>query len=553
MRVLWFAAAAVVLFGCNKQKLAPDEGSDKPSLSMATDGLWQDMGPVEVDGFTNAIESVTVNGASVPIEGDGFVAEVGVGRGVTLIEAIGTDARGDTYFARQGVLAGEFQDPNPPISDALTIRLNRSGLQEATDLVGGLIDPVALTAGVTALNPIYQDAYGVFGWDAVTIQADLVDIGFDPLIITSNPSPGVLAVEVVIPNIEVLTNATGEVVAIDFDQDVYVGADNAIITADLTVGVVNGQLDIQLIDPVVQLDGFWYDVSLLPGDIESFILVDTIRSTIEDMLVAKMDEMLPALLADTLGGLDISFDLELLGTQISIAATFADASIDAQGIQLTTDIMVNVPPAIDKPWVGYLGAPAAPAAPPMLDDIGLSVSDNLLNNTFFQVWRGGMLSLDLDSERGELEPVLLAQLGATNAARVKVDANLPPVLIDRDGKAQVQLTELDVRIDTPGGDNGEYIDLSVTAFIELELSIVDGNLTLELGTPDLILDVRDSDWGASNNSITNLLADQLPIGALLLLLGDIEFPLPSLAGISVNSGDAWRESSGVYTTVAIDL
>ena len=553
MRVLWFAAAAVVLFGCNKQKLAPEDGSDKPSLSMVTDGLWQDMGPVEVDGFTNAIESVTVNGASVPIEGEGFVAQVGVGRGVTLIEAIGTDALGDTYFARQGVLAGEFQDPNTTIDDALTIRLNRSGLQAATDLVGGLIDPVAITAGVTALNPIYQDTYGVFGWDAVTIQADLVDIGFDPLIISSDPRPGVLAVEVVIPNIEVLTNATGEVVAIDFDQDVYVGADNAIISADLTIGVVNGQLDIQLINPVVELDGFWYDVSLLPGDIESFILVDTIRSTIEDMLVAKMDEMLPALLADTLGGLDISFDLELLGTQISISADFADASIDVQGVQLTTDIAVTVPPAIDKPWVGYLGAPAAPAAPPMLDDIGLSVSDNLLNNTFFQVWRGGMLTLDLDSERGELEPVLLAQLGATNAARVQVDANLPPVLIDRDGKAQVQLTELDVRIDTPGGDNGEYIDLSVTAFIELELSIVDGNLTLQLGTPDLILDVRDSDWGASNNSITNLLADQLPIGALLLLLGDIEFPLPSLAGISVSSGDAWRESSGVYTTVAIDL
>ncbi|MEZ4317263.1 MAG: hypothetical protein R3F61_07155 [Myxococcota bacterium] len=553
MRVLCLAAAAFTFFGCHKQELAPGVDPDQARIEMHTDGLWQGMSSVRVEGFAQGMEQVSVNGADVELDQGQFVTQVTPQRGVNLIEAVGKDARGDSYFVRQGVIAGDFQDPDARVDDALTIRLNRGGLFAATDMVGGLIDPVAISSSVTALNPVYSDSYGVFGWDAVTVQADLVDVGFSNPIITPDPKPGVLEVEVAIPNVEVHANVTGDVVGIDFDEDAWIGADNAVITANVTVAVVNGRLELQVIAPTVQLDGFWYDVSLIPGDIESYVLVDTLRGVVEDLLVGKLEEMLPPLLESALGGLDVSFDLELLGKQVSIAAFFADASIDAAGIELTTDVAVNVPGSTDKPWVGYLGAPAAAAQPSMADDIGLSVSDNLLNSVFFQVWKGGMLSLSLDSARGELEPVLLSQLGARDAARVFVDAQLPPVFVEKQGKAQVQLTELMVRVETPDGENGEYLDLAVTAFVDLELSIVGGNLTLDLGSPDVVIDVRDSDWGASNNAISNLLADQLPIDALLILLGDISFPLPSVAGITVMTGDAWRETSGVYTTVGIDL
>ncbi|MCB9679776.1 MAG: hypothetical protein H6737_32015 [Alphaproteobacteria bacterium] len=553
MRILCLAAAALSLFGCHKQQLAPDAESQDPGIQMSTNGLWQSAGAVHVEGTAQGLESVTVNGVGTAIADGAFATDIQAARGVNLIEAIGQDARGDTYFVRQGVLAGEFRDPNANIADALTIRVNRSGLLHATNMVSDLIDPVAISSGVTALNPIYSDSYGVLGWDAVTVEANLVDIGFGTPYITPDPRPGVLLVEVAIPNLEVHANVNGEIVGIDFDEDAWIGSDSAVISANVLVGVTNGQLDLQVVAPTVQLNGFWYDVSLIPGDIESYILVDTIRGALEGILVEKLEEMLPSLLGDALGGLDISFQTEVLGKQISIGATFADASIDAAGIQLTTDVAVSVPVGNDKPYVGYLGAPSAVAQPSMADDIGLSVSDDLLNSVFFQVWRGGILSLSLDSTKGEIEPIMLAQLGARDVAKVYVDAQLPPVIVQKNGEAQVQLTELAVRVETPGGENGEYLDLSVTAFVDLQLSIVNGNLTLDLGTPTLVLDVRDSDWGADNNAITNLLADQLPIQALLILLGDIEFPLPTVAGIGVNNGDAWRESSGVYTTVGINL
>jgi hypothetical protein len=553
MRTLYVAAATLLFVGCQKQQLAPEPEPEAAELRMSTDGLWQGAS-AQVSGEARGMESVEVNGEGVAISGGTYATQVPLERGVTLIEAVGIDTRGDTHFVRQGVLSGEFQAPDQQIGDALTIRVNRTGLNKATELVGGLIDPVAISAGVTAINPVYEDSYGVLGWDAVNIRADIVDVAFDTPVITPDPKPNLLEVEVAIPYIEIQANATGDVVGIDFDQDVWIGADAAVISANVLVGASNGDLVLDVVQPTVELQGFWYDVSLIPGDIESFVLVDTLRGTIEGMLVTQLDEMLPGLLEGALAGLDISFDTELLGTPVSISADFAAATVDTAGIELVTDVNVAVPQRSDKPWAGFLAAPAvAMPAPSQADDIGMSVSDDLLNNVLFQVWRGGLLNMELDSAAGDIDPALLGQLGATGEARVILDANLPPVLIERGGATQVQLTELGVRIETPNGENGEYLDLSVTAFVGLELAIEEGVLKLELGDPNVIVDVRDSDWGASNNAITNLLADQLPIDTLLLLLGDIEFPLPSVAGISVNSGEAWRDQSGVHTAVGINL
>ena len=553
MRTLYVAAAAVLLFGCQKQQLAEVPEDPAPELQMSTDGLWQSSN-VRVTGLARGMDALTINGQSVTITESAYDTQLPLERGVNLIEAVGTDSRGDTHFVRQGVLSGEFHAPDQQMGDALTIRVNRSGLNKATALVGSFIDPAVISNSVTAINPVYDDSYGVFGWDAVNIQANLVNVGFDVPIITPDPKPNLLEVEVVIPNVEIQAQAVGDVVGIGFDQDVWVGADSAIITANVLVGASNGELVLDVVQPMVELDGFWYDVSLIPDGIESFVLVDTLRGTIEDVLVGQLDAMLPGLLEGALADLDISFDTELLGTPVSISADFAAATVDTLGIELVTNVNVAVPNRIDKPWTGFLAAPAvATPQPSQADDIGMSVSDDLLNNVLFQVWRGGLLNMELDSANGDIDPALLGQLGATGAAKVLLDANLPPVLIDRGGVTQVQLTELGVRIETPGGDNGEFLDLSVTAYIGLELAIEEGVLKLELGDPEVIIDVRNSDWGASNNAITNLLAEKLPIDTLLILLGDIEFPLPSVAGISVNNGDAYRDQSGVHTAVGINL
>ena len=74
-----------------------------------------------------------------------------------------------------------------------------------------------------------------------------------------------------------------------------------------------------------------------------------------------------------------------------------------------------------------------------------------------------------------------------------------------------------------------------------------------LNQPEVLVDVRDSDWGLADNTLTNLLAEQLPIDTLLLLLGQIELPLPSVAGISITDAVAFRDASGVHTSIGANL
>lgn len=546
------SAAVTLLVGC-KSQLAPEVPFAEPELRVEAANLWQPDGAAQIQGIARNLTDVTVNGQAASVVDGEFRANVSLDRGVNLVDARGTDGHGDELFVRQGLLAGDFASPDVPIEHAITLRVNEGGLRKATDMVGDFIDPAAIGSSVNALNPVYADSYGVLGWDAVEVEANLLNLQFSDPVITPDAKPGVLALQVVIPNLEVHIGVDGEIVGIDFSTDAYIGADAAVVDANVVVSVVNGRLDLDVIAPSVALNGFWYDTSLLPGDVEDYLLVDTIRGVLEGMLVGKLEEMIPPLLDSALADLDISFQTEMLGKQVSIAADFASASIDEAGLQVAMDIAVGVPGDAGKPWLGYLSAPGAPARPSYADDLGLAVSDDLLNNVFFQAWRSGMLQIDLDSARGEIEPLFLAQLGATDAARVVVDAQLPPVVVESEGGLQAQVTELLVRVETPGGENGEFLDLAVHAKIPVDMAVTAGVLSIDLGSPELTIDVRDSDWGASNNAIANLLAEELPIEALLILVGDIEFPLPSVAGITIGDAEAYRDSSGVYTTIGMNL
>ena len=553
MRAAVYPMLLALSLSC-KPKLAPEPEYIEPVLTLETDGYYQD-GNVEIEGQATGLSNLTVNGGPLAQDGNSYRQTLNLDRGVNVIEVRGEDMRGDTHYIRRGVLSGEYDQADQTVEEAVAVRINRGGLDKIGQLVSGLIVDDQIEATVQALNPLYEDSYGVFGISAVDISASLADLAFDPLQVQADPRPGVLELEIVIPNLSVTVNATGEVVVLDFDQDVTLAASRAVIRGDVMADVTSqGQLSLDLVNTTVELEDFSYDVSLLPSFVEGFLLVDTLRGIIENTLREQIETRVPQLIEDQLAGLDFSFETELLGRNVLVAATFANLYSDQDGLQLETHLDVYADAGTDKTAPGYLYASSTNLPhPPRNEDMGLSVSDNLLNNLLFQVWRSGLLDLDLDSARGDIEPILLSQLGATNAARVKVDARTPPVFVERNGRAQAQVTELLVRIETPDGTNGEYVDLAVTAYIDLELTVTDGVLALELGTPELVIDVRDSDWGIDDNTLADLLAAKLPIDTLLSLLGAFEFPIPELAGISIESANAERDASGVHTSIGATL
>lgn len=209
-----------MLAACHSgQQPVTQNGGAAPHIEMTSPsaGDWLVPGEVQVSGNATDVAKVTVNGTDAGLAKNGtFVGRADRVRGANAIEARGTTRDGQDVWVHHGVLAGRFADPDGPVLGALQVRVNQGGIDRALERAGSLIDPSTVEDAALAMNPVYQDAYGVFGWDAVTIEADLTGLSFSTPEPSAHPAGGNLALEVEIPDLVADTHAFGTAVGIDF-------------------------------------------------------------------------------------------------------------------------------------------------------------------------------------------------------------------------------------------------------------------------------------------------------------------------------------------------
>lgn len=546
----------LLLGGCQPRTLAPfPEPTDDPDaevFTVDTNGYFHGETLI-VEGQAKGLEQVRVNGVEAFRNDDAYQATVPMERGVNTVEVTGIDAFGDPQTLRQGVVSGSFSPADDRIDGAIALRLNRSGIDEAMEITEDLLVAQDVPALLAGFNPVLDQSYSVLGFEAGTIRVDVQDVDFIRPILIADPRTGRLEMTATLPLLDVELTAVGSAIGIDLDEIITVEADAVDLQLDILASIDgNGQLVLETADPQLNLVGFDFDISLIPNVLEGLV-VGTVQSFLEDRVSQTLDELLPTLLEDRFADLNIAFQTEILGKDLALEGFLEEVTVDDLGIALQTGVRIEGERGIDVGSAGYLSTATPPPTPSQVDDLALAVSDDLLNNVLFQAWRAGLLSLDLDSARGDIDAGLLTPLGAAGEARITVDAAVPPVFIEKNGSAMVQVTELLVHIETPGGEKGEFLDLAVTALVDLDLVIEAGVLKLSLNEPVIQVDVRDSDWGLADQTLTNLLAEQLPIDSLLALLGDIEIPLPTVAGIGIDNATAVRDATGVHTAIGANL
>lgn len=547
----------LLLAACAKEEEKPAETLEGGDLVLETPaaGAWAAAGDAEATATAHHAIDVFVYDADgsrrtmTTTDGERFRSPIQLSRGINVVVAEATDERGDTHFARHGVLAGDFGSPHGQVEGAVRLRANQGALDKAAELAASYLDPATLNASLAAVNPVYSDSYI---WDTVTVNADVTNVSFGLPDVVIAPSSGRLTLTATLPDLWVDARAYADAFGYDFDTDLALWADAAVVTGTLNVGAEDGRLAVTLEDATVELVEFGYSTDLLPEWVTDYLLVETIRDTITTKIVEQIDAMVPPLLEETLGGLDPSFSTALLGTTVDLAFAFASVDVDDEGLAIGLDLDVAVPESGEVTYEGYLTAGDGEPTVDTHADLSAAVSDDLLNRLLFEAWAGGVLNLRLSTDDGSLEPALLSALKAEQGT-IGVTANLPPVVVERDGGLLAQVGELIVTVDTPGGELGEHIVLALAADVPLEVTVSGGELKLELGDPALVFEVRASDWGASNETVTRLIEEMLPLDALLMLLGDFAFPLPSLYGLAVDSGEAERDGDGVHTDVQVWL
>lgn len=518
-------------------------------LDTPAPGAWSAEGALTAEGSATNVESVTVAGSPATMtEAGGFTAPITLTRGINLIEASAVDLRGDTLFVRHGVLAGEFGEPDGAVEDAVTVRVNQAGLDKVCELAASMIDDSLVAKALPTLNPVMDEE--LLG---ITFLVNLDSLTFSAPRIAITPSPSTVRLTATLPDVNVAATVyadAGWLGATDFGLGMT--ASEAVIDADVILAAADGEIGVTLTSTDVALNDFAYTLSFVPDWLTDFAFVDTVRGQVESLLVDQITSMVPPLLDETLAGLDPSFSTDLMGRTVDLAFSFAEIEPDDDGLALTLDLDVDFPSSGDHTYAGYLTAPYGVPEVDRRADLAAAISDNLLNLVLFEAWRSGILELTMSTADGSLDPLLLTDFKASEGT-ISTWASLPPVIVEKEGGLVAQVGELLVTVETPDGELGHHLVVAIAGEVPVELAIRDGELVLDLGTPALTMMVRESDWGASDDTVTRLIESALPLDTLLALLGNLSFPLPTLYGVSIDIGSAARDADGVHTDAVINL
>ncbi len=547
---------------CKKEEALADKGVKAkvvPSLTITSPEAadWLATGDVTVEGTSAYVERVDVNGAAAAFSnGDrSWSVPATLERGINLIDARGYEDDGDELVAKVGVIAGTFGDPGVPVEDAMLLRVNQSGIDEILGLVDSYLSVESINDIAVGMGSLYNT--GALG---LTLDAYIDSIDFGTPTFVATPETGKLHLDVVIPDllVDMRVEITGWT---DGTIPAAVYADSARLSADLLVNAEDGRLSVDMVDPSIELEGFGYDITLPDWltwvDWVADLFTGTVQGTLEDLLIEQLQTQVPALLDSTLAGLDPSFETELMGKALSLEAAFADADVDRDGITLTLDVNVTMPSDGTQSYQGYLLAAGDAPEVDRTADMAAGVSDDLLNRLLFEVWRAGLLQMEISSEDISLLSLIFEKLHATGGS-IALDARLPPVIIEQDGQLQLQVGELDTRITTPDGEFGTELLISMTAFVNIEPKLEDGVLGVELGDADLDLTVKDSNWGVDPDTITNMVNEALPEDQVKLMLNAavvslVSIEIPALLGFELDSATVARDAGGAYSDIEADV
>ena len=110
---------------------------------------------------------------------------------------------------------------------------------------------------------------------------------------------------------------------------------------------------------------------------------------------------------------------------------------------------------------------------------------------------------------------------------MEIDALFPPIVTQRNQQFSLQVAGLQVRVETPGGEMGEYLEASITVFVDLELFADSGEVGFGLGELNLYIMVTDAIGGFRGSHHASA-GRKLALDALLMFVNDFAYPIPSL-------------------------
>ncbi|MBX2797564.1 MAG: hypothetical protein KTR31_07850 [Myxococcales bacterium] len=533
--------AAVDVDGQNVVADGPPGGDDTPRVTLEDPaaGAFLPEGTRDVTGVAWRVSDVTVSGEPAQVTAGSYAASLPLVQGLNVLEVTGVTDAGDVLSDAGAVLAGDFVTAQGPRPRALQLHLSADGLGALTVLAGDFFSPASLTKQLEALNPVIDD-----GDTTVIIE----DVRFGKPAIQLVPIDGALLLTVVIPDVVIGVEAEVEDAlpfGIDLTLSPDIEADELLLVAELALSTDGqGGLQATLGELTMELSGFDLDTGLLELVDWIFLDDDDLADTLEEQLEGAAGSLQPTI-DEALANLDLSTELDLLGSTMLLEPAFDDVVIDSRGLSMALSINLDVVgPEPEVP--GHLTV--APPLPDSGGDVLLQLSDDFMNRLLFEVWAGGALDLEI-----EMDAPVRVLFGAAAEGTLALSPQLPPVWIDKEGGSRMQLGEVILDVDTPGGTYGDsyQVIMAIDAAATLRLS----NTSFGVVLSDAQIHMRPGPQSADNAVLIEsipTLANTFGVG-IGIINGLLSFDLSGTLGKGVELSDieVRRDSSGRGTALAL--
>jgi hypothetical protein len=242
-------------------------------------------------------------------------------------------------------------------------------------------------------------------------------------------------------------------------------------------------------------------------------------------------------------------ETELLGAALSFTPWIDAVDIEPAGLGLSVGVVLEVD-APEPELPGHLTF--APPPPLPAQEVAVQVSDAFMNRALYELWAGGALDMDLPLEAEDA--AILFLFGGQDQGRLTMSSALPPVWLERDGQARLQLGEMALTVETPGGTYGERVELMVAldARAEIVLSGEVAGVVLSDARVHMRLVGESAGHAALREALpTMVTAFGLGIG---VVNEQLSFPLTDLlGGLVLPELTFERDPSGLGTRVQLSV
>lgn len=486
---------------------------DFPLRGETLDGPTQVTVTGAVTDVVSGVESLTINGEAVTVQGDGsFSHAITAVHGMNVITTEATDQAGQVERSWRSFY---YSDAWYPIDrafpqDAYVTEAALAFIAEETldsddpaafDAVG-LFTTILADLDLLSLLPRPATTQDVV-WCTYEVYID--SLSYDTPVVSldtfggTGGGPGGIHIRAVLPNLRATVSVPGEGFGC-VDVSATVTATSVVLEANLYLevtpgGAVQSAVEVQS----VEINELNVDVDGVLGFLTNWLInffEGSIAGIIQDQFVATIEEQVASLVGGLLEFLNLEQEFEIgplvgSGPPIVLALSARVATInftDAGGLvgldgAILADKLVARDPlgsiARGACAGGVVGGYTLPATHPL----EIAAYDDFLNEALFSVWYGGGLELFLTPADFAALGADLSQFGLGDDMTVTVHLLLPPIIegCTDDGKILVQLG--DGYVEASFDFLGTPTELSLYLQLAIEATIVvqPGEAGIEVG------------------------------------------------------------------------